>query len=750
MTVLRNCPQCGAAIHDDSPQGLCPRCLLGVGMGRAGAGYDVAQTEAPMRRFTPPKPSQLAPHFPQLEILDLLGQGGMGAVYKARQRGLDRLVALKILPPDTEQDPTFAERFSREARTLARLNHPSIVSVHDFGQAGGFYYFIMEYVDGISLRQAIDTGMLSPKEALAIVPQICDALQFAHDEGVVHRDIKPENVLLDRRGRVKIADFGLARLLGQVPEDGTLTGTHQVMGTPRYMAPEQMEGSHTVDHRADIYSLGVVFYEMLTRELPLGRFPPPSRKVQIDVRLDDVVLRTLEKEPSRRYQRAAEIKTDVESISGHTIFPPLNPRYFGYEYRSSREFLGWPLVHIAKGFDPRTGRQRVARGIIAMGDVALGGILAIGGMACAPIAIGGLAIGLFTLGGLSIGLLAAIGGGAIGMGISGGGGAVGTLAAGGGALGVYAYGGGAFGLHAYSAAWQDPAAAALWTAPAGEVPSGVLLVLGFLSPLVLLLLLLGFAAVTARPATTDANIPPVRDPFPPQVIPPRRGFTGAGIGCLLAALLSVPIVALCCLVAPFFVLHEARVQTRAGNQAATLESAAIPAAQRGWHMTSEGPVLDSFLEQRLRLSPKQHDDVAAVIRAAFEEYLVLEMKFVHQERPGVNRVVTTIDAFPDEFAAVENRLWTGLDAVLNRDQQVLARHYLPVRSERMVPGLLGWGGEACQITVWQVGTWFHWSISARAGGGPLLSSSAPQLPAEYQRFWNNAADVLPTPTDEDE
>ena len=120
---------------------------------------------------------------------------------------------------------------------------------------------------------------------------------IAHDEGVVHRDIKPENVLLDRRGRVKIADFGLARLLGQVHDDFTLTGSHQVMGTPKYMAPEQMEGSHDVDHRADIYSLGVVFYEMLTRELPLGHFPPPSRKVQIDVRLDDVVLRTLEKEP---------------------------------------------------------------------------------------------------------------------------------------------------------------------------------------------------------------------------------------------------------------------------------------------------------------------------------------------------------------------------------------------------------------------------------------------------------------------
>ena len=177
------------------------------------------------------------------------------------------------------------------------------------------YYFLMEYVDGVNLRQLMQAGELTPQQALAIVPQICEALQFAHDEGVVHRDIKPENILLDKRGRVKIADFGLAKLAAGSPEEFTLTGTHQVMGTLRYMAPEQMEGSHAVDHRADIYSLGVVFYEMLTGELPLGRFEPPSKKVEIDVRLDEVVLRALEREPERRYQHASEVKTDVESIS---------------------------------------------------------------------------------------------------------------------------------------------------------------------------------------------------------------------------------------------------------------------------------------------------------------------------------------------------------------------------------------------------------------------------------------------------
>jgi predicted Ser/Thr protein kinase len=263
--------------------------------------------------FVPPTPEALQPAFPQLEIIELLGKGGMGAVYKARQPGLDRLVAVKILPPDVSQDPAFAERFKREARALAMLNHPNIVGVYDSGNAGGYYYFVMEFLDGVNLRQAMRAGQLKAAEALKIVPQICDALQFAHDEGIVHRDIKPENILLDKKGRVKIADFGLAKLLGKT-QDVTLTGTQQMMGTLHYMAPEQLEGARDVDHRADIYSLGVTFYEMLTGELPIGRFAAPSKKVQIDVRLDEVVLRSLEKAPEQRYQHASEIKTEMEAI----------------------------------------------------------------------------------------------------------------------------------------------------------------------------------------------------------------------------------------------------------------------------------------------------------------------------------------------------------------------------------------------------------------------------------------------------
>jgi predicted Ser/Thr protein kinase len=288
---------------------------LGTGEGSEAPTLEPLPRTPSRAGFVAPSAEQLRAHFPNLEILELLGQGGMGAVYKARQPHLDRLVALKILPSEAGVDPAFAERFTREARALARLNHPNIVTVYDFGQAAGLYYIVMEFVEGVNLRQTLRAGQLSPAQALAIVRQICAALQFAHDKGIVHRDIKPENILLDTEGRVKIADFGLAKILGRDPTESRLTGTGQVMGTFHYMAPEQLENPRAVDHRADIYSLGVVFYELLTGELPLGRFVPPSQKVQVDVRLDEVVLRTLEKEPERRYQKVSELRSDVETIT---------------------------------------------------------------------------------------------------------------------------------------------------------------------------------------------------------------------------------------------------------------------------------------------------------------------------------------------------------------------------------------------------------------------------------------------------
>ena len=310
METQNNCPNCGQPLETNALQGLCPECLIK-------AGWPTVDQVEPIDEagsFVPPDIDELAGLFPQLEILELIGRGGMGAVYTARQPNLDRVVALKILAQKAGSDPGFSERFTREARALAKLSHPSIVGVYDFGHAGDLSYFIMEYVDGPNLREIEQAGQLTPKEALEIIPQICEALQFAHDAGVVHRDIKPENILLDQAGHVKIADFGLAKIMGQERGNFTLTEPNHVMGTPHYMAPEQVEHPKDVDHRADIYSLGVVFYEMLTGELPLGKFSPPSRKVQMDVRLDEVVLRTLEKEPELRYQQVSQVRTEVQTI----------------------------------------------------------------------------------------------------------------------------------------------------------------------------------------------------------------------------------------------------------------------------------------------------------------------------------------------------------------------------------------------------------------------------------------------------
>jgi tetratricopeptide (TPR) repeat protein/tRNA A-37 threonylcarbamoyl transferase component Bud32 len=320
MSDAERCPKCGRQVPSISPGGLCPKCLLELGLA-TDAAEAATSPYSPAPSFTPPPAEVLNALFPQIEVESRVGQGGMGAVYRGRQKKLDRQVAIKILPPEIGQDAAFAERFTREARALARLSHPNIVTIHDVGQAGEFYYFVMEYVDGTNLRELIRGREIEPQHALAIVQQICDALAYAHSIGVVHRDIKPENILVDRAGKVKIADFGLAKLVANEAEKLSLTGSEQIMGTLRYMAPEQLEGARDVDHRADIYSLGVVFYELLTGEVPMGRFRPPSEKVQVDVRVDEVVLKSLERERERRYQHASQVRSDVEAIGGSGLAP---------------------------------------------------------------------------------------------------------------------------------------------------------------------------------------------------------------------------------------------------------------------------------------------------------------------------------------------------------------------------------------------------------------------------------------------
>jgi predicted Ser/Thr protein kinase len=312
------CPLCGRPTGTDAVDGCCARCLM------AGA-LQPTQAEGAAGVVPPLSPEELAPHFPQLELLECLGRGGMGVVYKARQKSLNRLVALKLVAPERAEDPEFAARFEKEAQALAALSHPHIVGVHDFGKAGGYFFLLMEFVDGVNLRQLLNGKRLTAKEALSIVPPVCDALQCAHEHGIVHRDIKPENLLIDKSGVVKIADFGIAKIVGtlagadaaaQPPVDGQLTFP---IGTPDYAAPEQAEG--VADHRADIYSLGVVLYEMLTGERPTARLEAPSKRVQVDIRIDEVVLRALEKSPELRFATAAEFRTQVEAVSRPAAAP---------------------------------------------------------------------------------------------------------------------------------------------------------------------------------------------------------------------------------------------------------------------------------------------------------------------------------------------------------------------------------------------------------------------------------------------
>lgn len=322
-----HCSRCGATLPPDAPEGLCPRCLAALPLDAETHVTGVADSTPGL---PPLSPEEIAPHFPQLEILKCLGRGGMGVVYQARQKSLNRLVALKLLAPERVRDVKFAERFTKEAHALAALNHPHIVTVHDFGQAGGFYFLLMEYVDGVTLRHAMNAGRFSPEQALAVVPPVCEALEYAHQHGIVHRDIKPENLLLDKTGRVKVADFGIARMLEPDGPAPVLAGT-QPAGTPHYMAPEEKPRPRP-DHRADIYSLGVVLYEMLTLELPFPVLAAPDRletaRRQLAARavppepvravnpavsrsVAAIVVKLLDPDPARRYQTADQLREDV-------------------------------------------------------------------------------------------------------------------------------------------------------------------------------------------------------------------------------------------------------------------------------------------------------------------------------------------------------------------------------------------------------------------------------------------------------
>jgi tRNA A-37 threonylcarbamoyl transferase component Bud32 len=722
--------------------GLCPRCLLQGALSRPSPTPPPAEpalTAGFVGASSAPAPADLAALFPQLEILELIGQGGMGAVYKARQPKLDRLVAIKILPAEWGRDPAFAERFAREARALARLNHPQIVAVHDFGEAGGFPFLIMEYVDGVNLRQLLQSGRLEPAQALAIVPQLCDALQYAHEEGIVHRDIKPENILLDRRGRVKIADFGLAKLTRRSVAEFTLTGSRQVMGTLDYMAPEQRTNPQDVDHRADIYALGVVLYEMLTGELPLGRFAPPSQRAEVDPRLDEVVFRALEREPGRRYQRISEVKTDVEAVARRQQpAAALRPRGSAdLDLAFARLRLGGPAIGLiltavaiavqAVGL----ASYMLARELDELGRLdgrflVFFWVLFVLGVGFVSVVIAVLISGarkMRRLESYDLGVAAAL----IAMvpfsyhviiGIPFG---IWTLWALSRRDVKEAFLRVARGQHV--AAVQAPQATGFY----GRVKSalGGMLTLIVHRPTAEQLgklhqsephdLQAALPVADALPMAGPARVTPLphaRETDRP--VPGRRPPWSRALVAVAAAILLV----LASVIACFALLRATYFATYQGD-----DGPPAPASPLAFHRGS------------LTLYAHQQQQIDEILRTADEQYLKLESRHTRlgdsDEKEG--RRVTVLP-FKDELKQLEDRTWAQLESILDVAQSRQARQLLPIRGS-----LFPLGQEKVEMEFCRTEQGFGWRVLPEGDDGKPPFTYGQRLPREYQRFWPEAA-----------
>ena len=260
--------------------------------------------------FVAPEAADLAPLFPGYEIEGLIATGGMGAVYGAIQKSLERAVAIKILPQEFTGDAAFRSGFESEAKAMARLNHPNLIGVYDFGEVAGMLYIIMEYVPGQSLYHSAHGIAIDPSEVNRLVSGICHGLAHAHENGIIHRDIKPSNILLDLNANPKIGDFGLAR-----PAERQIQAGEEIFGTPHYTAPEVVAAPSAVDHRADIFSVGVLLHELLTGRLPADDQRTASAISMCDPRFDAIIRRATDLMPDRRYGSALEIAADLHHIA---------------------------------------------------------------------------------------------------------------------------------------------------------------------------------------------------------------------------------------------------------------------------------------------------------------------------------------------------------------------------------------------------------------------------------------------------
>lgn len=258
--------------------------------------------------FRAPIVEEVESLFPAYNVHALIACGGMGAVYQATQKSLDRVVAIKILPREFSTDEAFRTGFEAEAKAMAKLNHPNLIGVYDFGEVSGMLYIIMEYVAGKSLFHSANAVALDPDEASRIVADVCRGLAHAHEFGILHRDIKPSNILLDPQASPKIGDFGLARALESQIEEG-----EQIFGTPGYTAPEVVEPPFTIDHRADIFSVGVMLHELLVGKLPSADTRPPSQICGCSPRFDEIVKKATNPDPNQRYSSANDFAKALEN-----------------------------------------------------------------------------------------------------------------------------------------------------------------------------------------------------------------------------------------------------------------------------------------------------------------------------------------------------------------------------------------------------------------------------------------------------
>jgi serine/threonine protein kinase/Flp pilus assembly protein TadD len=317
--VERVCAKCGATVFADAPGGFCSVCLFRTGLGSVDDEKDGAQ-----------EGSRMQMEFGDYELLEEIGRGGQGVVYRARQKSLNRTVALKVIGLGQWSSTPHLKRFRHEAEAAARLEHPQIVPIYEIGERDGSCYFSMKFVEGGQLDEIVRREAMPPRRAAELLVKIARTVQFAHDHGILHRDIKPGNILVDNNGEPHLTDFGLARLIEQ---ESTITNSFDVVGTPSYMAPEQAAGrTKQLTAAADVYSLGAVFYQMLTGQPPFAGGTtyetirlvieseprnPRVRNPKVDVDLGTVCLKCLEKDPKRRYETAEALAQDLERWVRH-------------------------------------------------------------------------------------------------------------------------------------------------------------------------------------------------------------------------------------------------------------------------------------------------------------------------------------------------------------------------------------------------------------------------------------------------